>query len=143
MLSFSFLSHVSLVCFLKKWPKIKSICFGLFFSLQRTQTRAFSTTKPLSHDQFFTYLFINSFTHNNTHYKTTRIKIHHSERRRAKKRKRDRVCCCFISLAYKCCCCLNDAKERARLFLSFFKSEIHQIIFLSSVDNIKRRGIRF
>jgi hypothetical protein len=38
---------------------------------------------------------------------------------------------------------LNDAKERARLFLSFFKSEIHQIIFLSSVDNIKRRGIRF
>ena len=96
-LSFSFLSHVSLVCFLKKWPKIKSICFGLFFSLQRTQTRAFSTTKPLSHDQFFTYLFINSFTHNNTHYKTTRIKIHHSERRRKKTQTRSCLLLLYLS----------------------------------------------
>jgi len=40
MLSFSFLSHVSLVCFLKKWPKIDP-CFGLFFSLQRKQTSVF------------------------------------------------------------------------------------------------------
>jgi hypothetical protein len=139
MLSFSFLSRVSLLCFLKKWPKI-DLCFGLFFSLQRKQTSVFyhenhsQTTSSL-------YLFINSFTHNNTYYKTTHIKIHHSERRRANANAI--VFAAALSLSHKCCCCLNDAKERARLFLSFFKSEIHQIIFLSSVDNIKRRGIRF
>ena len=55
MLSFSFLSRVSLVCFLKKWPKIDP-CFGLFFSLQKSK-RAFSTTKPLSNDQFFISLY--------------------------------------------------------------------------------------
>lgn len=53
MLSFSFLSHVSLfvsflACvFFKKWPKIDLL--ALFFSLENS--RAFSTTKPLSNDQ--------------------------------------------------------------------------------------------
>ena len=124
MLSFSFLSHVSLVCFLKKWPKIKSICFGLFFSLQRTQTRAFSTTKPLSHDQFFTYLFINSFTHNNKYYNDA---YHSSLFAEAQKNANAIVFAAALSLSHKCCCCLN-AKERARSFLLKAK---FIIVFLS------------
>lgn len=137
MLSFSFLSRVSrvsLVCFLKKWPKID--LFWAVFSLKRNQERFL----PRNHSQTTSslYLFINSFTHNNTYYKTTHIKIHHSLRRR-KKTQTLRVFAAALSLSRKCCCCLNNAKERARLFLSFFKSDIHHIIFLSSVDNIKRR----
>ena len=118
MLSFSFLSRVSLLCFLKKWPKI-DLCFGLFFSLQRKQTSVFyhenhsQTTSSL-------YLFINSFTHNNTYYKTTHIKIHHSERRRANANAI--VFAAALSLSHKCCCCLNNAKERARSFL-FLKAK--------------------
>ena len=95
MLSFSFLSRVSLLCFLKKWPKI-DLCFGLFFSLQRKQTSVFyhenhsQTTSSL-------YLFINSFTHNNTYYKTTRIKIHHSLRRRKKTQTRSCLLLLYLS----------------------------------------------
>lgn len=138
MLSFSFLSRVSLLCFLKKWPKI-DLFWAVFFTPEKANERFL----PQNHSQTTSslYLFINSFTHNNTYYKTTHIKIHHSERRRANANAI--VFAAALSLSHKCCCCLNNAKERARLFLSFFKSEIHQIIFLSSVDNIKRRGIRF
>ena len=94
MLSFSFLSDMSLSCvFFKKVAENRSV--GCVFLHSRE-----SNFLPQNHSQTTSalYLFINSFTHNNTYYKTTRIKIHHSERRRAKKRKRDRVCCCFISL---------------------------------------------
>ena len=131
MLSFSFsLSCLSCV-FFKKVAENRSV-LGCFFTQERFLPRNHShTTSSL-------YLFINSFTHNNTYYKTTHIKIHHSERRRKKTQTRI-VFAAALSLSRKCCCCLNNAKERARLFLSFFKSDIHHIIFLSSVDNIKRR----
>ena len=94
----------SLTClscvFFKKWPKI-DLCFGLFFC---TPEKANERFLPRNHSQTtssFLYLCINSFTHNNTYYKTTRIKIHHSERRRrAKKRKRDLVFAAALSLSH-------------------------------------------
>jgi hypothetical protein len=128
----------SLTClscvFFKKVAENRSLFWAVFLH-SRESKRAFSTTKPLSNDQFFLYLFINSFTHNNTYYKTTRIKIHHSLQE-AQKNANAIVFAAALSLSNSCCYCLN-AKERA--LLSFFKSDIHRIIFLSSVDNIKRR----
>ena len=95
-LVFFSLWHVSLVCFLKKWPKI-DLCFGLFFC---TPEKANERFLPRNHSQTtssFLYLFINSFTHNNTYYKTTRIKIHHSERRRKKTQTRSCLLLLYLS----------------------------------------------
>ena len=129
MLSFSFsLSCLSCV-FFKKVAENRSV-LGCFFTQERFLPRNHShTTSSL-------YLFINSFTHNNTYYNDA---YHSSLFAEAQKNANAIVFAAALSLSHKCCCCLNNAKERARLFLSFFKSEIHQIIFLSSVDNIKRR----
>jgi hypothetical protein len=54
---------------------------------------------PQNHSQTTSalYLFINSFTHNNTYYKTTRIKIHHSERRRKKTQTRSCLLLLYLS----------------------------------------------
>jgi len=57
MLSFSFLSHVSLVCFLKKWPKIDLLFWAVFFTPEKANER-FLPLKPLSNnDQFFISLY--------------------------------------------------------------------------------------
>lgn len=134
MLSFSFLSHVSLVCFFKKVAENRSVFWAVFFTPEKANERFL----PRNHSQTTSslYLFINSFTHNNTYYNDA---YHSSLFAEAQKNANAIVFAAALSLSHKCCCCLNNAKERARLFLSFFKSEIHQIIFLSSVDNIKRR----
>lgn len=55
MLSFSFLSRVSLLCFLKKWPKI-DLFWAVFFTPEKANER-FLPRKPLSNDQFFISLY--------------------------------------------------------------------------------------
>lgn len=94
MLSFSFLSRVSLLCFLKKWPKI-DLFWAVFFTPEKANERFL----PQNHSQTTSslYLFINSFTHNNTYYKTTRIKIHHSLRRRKKTQTRSCLLLLYLS----------------------------------------------
>ena len=53
MLSFSFLSDMSLSCvFFKKVAENRSLFWAVFLH-SRESKRAFSTTKPLSNDQFF------------------------------------------------------------------------------------------
>ena len=93
-LVFFSLSCLSCV-FFKKVAENRSVFWAVFFTPEKANERFL----PQNHSQTTSslYLFINSFTHNKTYYKTTHIKIHHSERRRANANAS--VCCCFISLA--------------------------------------------
>ena len=124
MLSFSFLSDMSLSCvFFKKVAENRSV--GCVFLHSRE-----SNFLPQNHSQTTSslYLFI---IHLRTTTRTIKRRISKFITRRggAQKNANAIVFAAAVSLSRKCCCCLNNAKER--VFVPFFFKKRHSSNHLS------------